>query len=114
MLLELPAAPAPWKPKIEQQDVRWVDTRHYVRCRYWDSKRSKTKYKSIRVTFPSGMDDEDKEDKVRRVAVELQEFYDRRHNKGDDMPNFKRGRISRDEENDCGEPVQTDSRTEAA
>ena len=34
LLLELPAAPAPWKPEIEQQDVRWVDTRHHLRCRY--------------------------------------------------------------------------------
>jgi len=115
LLLESPPAEtAPWKPEIEQQDVRWVDTRHHVRCRYWDSKRSKRKYKSVTVEFSSDMDNEATLGAVSSAAMELQEFFDDHHNKGDDMPNFKRGRISRDEESDCGEPVQTDSRTEAA
>ena len=62
----------------------------------------------------SGMDDEAKQGKVRRVAVEVQEFFDAHHNQGNNMPKSKRGRVSSDEESDCGEPVQKDSRTEAA
>ena len=114
LLEEPPAEAAPWKPEIEQQDVRWVGTRNHVRCTYWDSKKLKWKYKSIRVEFPSGMDDEDKVDKVRRVVVELQEWHDRHHNQENNSPQSKRGRGSSDEERDCGEPVQKDSRTEAA
>ena len=64
--------------------------------------------------FPSGMDDEDKVDKVRRVAVELQEWCDRHHNQEDNSPRSKRGRGANDETRDCGEPVQKDSRTEPA
>jgi len=116
LLLESPPAEtAPWKPEIEQQDVRWVGTRHHVRCRYWDSKLLKWRSKSTTVSGLSpNMDDEAKQGKVRRVAVEVQEFFDAHHNQGNNMPKSKRGRGSSDEESDCGEPVQKDSRTEAA
>ena len=68
----------------------------------------------MRVGFPSDMDDEAKQGEVRHVAVEVQEFFDDHHNQGNNMPKSKRGRGSIDEESDRGEPVQKDSRTEAA
>ena len=45
--------------------------------------------------------------------MELQGFYDRRHDQENNSPQSKRGRGSSDEERDCGELVQKDSRTEA-
>ena len=60
------------------------------------------------------MDDEAKLERVRSVAMELQEFYDRHHDQEDNSPESKRGRGSSDEERDCGESVQKDSKTEAA
>ena len=114
LLEEPPAAPAPFKPEIEQQNVPWVKSRNSVRCTYWDSETLKRKYKSLRVEFHSDMDDEDKLESVRSAAVELQEFFDTHHNQGGNMPKPKRGRGSSDEDRDCGEPVPKDSRTEAA
>ena len=115
LLLEKPpAAAAPFKPKIEQQDVFWVKSRNSVRCKYWDSEALKRKYKSLRVEFWSDMDNEAKLDAVSSAAMELQEFFDTRHNQGGTMPKPKRGRRSNDEDRDCGEPVSKDSMTEAA
>jgi len=115
LLLEKPpAAAAPFKPEIEQQDVFWVKSRNSVRCTYWDSEALKRKYKSLRVEFWSDMDNEAKLDAVSSAAMELQEFFDAHHNQEGNMPEPKRGRGSSDEDRDCGEPVPKDSRTEAA
>ena len=43
LLEEPPAGPVPFKPEIEQQDVRWVGSRNCVRCTYWDSEKLKRK-----------------------------------------------------------------------
>ena len=68
----------------------------------------------MRVEFCSDMDNEAKLDAVSSAAMELQEFFDTHHNQEGNMPKPKRGRGSSDEDRDCGEPVQKDSRTEAA
>ena len=68
----------------------------------------------MRVDFLSDMDNEAKLDAVRSAAVDLQEFYVIHHDQEDNVPKPKRGRGSSDEDRDCGESVQKDSKTEAA
>ena len=117
LLEQPPAEPAPWIPKIEQDDVFWVKNRNMVRCSWWDSKKSTMRLKSIGVELGTDMDDEAKLDAVTSAATELQEFFDTHHNLGDNMPRSKRCRASSDEmsaEAAPGEPVQEDSKTDGA
>ena len=114
LLEEPPAEPALWRPEIEQQDVYWIASRNQIRCSYWDSKKLKWRSKTMRVEFCSDMDNEAKLDAVSSAAMELQEFFDMHHDQEGNVPKPKRGRGSSDEDRDCGESVQKDSKTEIA
>ena len=92
-----------------------MGSRSMVQCRWWDSKKSKKRFKSILVEFTSDMEEEAKLDAVNTAAAELQEFYDTHHNLQKNMP----GQNQTTEEDDAmsaasahREPVQKASRTE--
>jgi hypothetical protein len=86
LLEQPPAEAAPWTPTIDTANVQWRSSTNTAYCWYWDSKRSKRRYKYKSVDFGPDMDGEAKLDAVRDVADELQTFYDNHHNKGDNMP----------------------------
>ena len=92
LLEEPPAEPAPWIPELEQQNVYWIPSRNQLQCLYWDSKKLKYRYKTMRVEFLENMDTGAKQDAVSSAAAELQEFYDKRNNTENNMPG---------EEEDC-------------
>ena len=96
LLLEQPAALAAWTPVIEQPDVIWRPSTTSVVARYWDSMKSKYRWKAMSVNF-TNMDDDEKRVAVTYAAREVQAFYDSHHNREDDMPR-KRPRGDDDDE----------------
>jgi hypothetical protein len=87
LLLEQPPADAtPWAPQIESANVSWRSSTNTVHCKYWDSRTSKYRSRSISVEFGSEMDGEAKQRLVNRAAHELEEYYASHHNEDDDMP----------------------------
>ena len=97
LLEQPPAGTTPWTPTLELPNVYWVPSKKMVQCKYWYSRNSKYKTKSIGVEFTSEMDNEDKDEEFNRAARELQAFYDSHHNQGNDMPGSKRDRESDDD-----------------
>ena len=85
LLLEQPAALAAWTPVIEEPDVTWRPSTKSVVARYWDSRKSKYRWKAMSVNF-TNMDNDEKDFAVTYAAREVQLFYDRHHNCDDDMP----------------------------
>ena len=115
LLEEPPAEPAPFRPELGQENVFWIGSRSMVQCRWWDSKKSKKRAKSIIVEFTSDMEEEAKLDAINTAAAELQEFYDTHHNLQKNMP----GQNQTTEEDDAmsaesthREPVQKTSKTD--
>jgi hypothetical protein len=116
LLEQPPAESAPWTPTIENENVYWLASRNMVRCYWWDSKKSRRRFKSIGVEFSSDMDDEAKRAAVTIAAAELQAFYDNNHNLQNNMPGPKQDPESDDggsaESAHDGEPVQKASKTD--
>jgi len=115
LLLEEPLVAPHFRPEIAQENVYWIASRSMVRCNWWDSKKSKTRSKSISVEFTSSMAEECKHEAVNTAAAELQEFYDTHHNLLNNMP----GQNETTEEEDAmsaepahPQPVQKAARTE--
>ena len=53
LLEEPPAVPAPFTPTIRPENVYWIASRSMVQCKWWDSKKSKKRFKSMQVEFTS-------------------------------------------------------------
>ena len=102
LLLEQPAALAAWTPVIEQPDVMWRPSTTSVCAMYWDSMKSKYRWKAMGVNI-TNMNDEEKRVAVNHAAVEVQPFYDSHHNREDDMPK-KRRRSTGDEDEESAAP----------
>ena len=86
-----------------------------VQCKWWDSKKSKQRFKSMIVELSSDMDDEAKRDAVNSAVAVLQEFHDNRHNLENNMPEQKRDSETNDgvsAESTPSEPVHKSSKTE--
>ena len=71
LLEEPPAEPAPFTPTIGPENVYWIASRSMVQCKWWDSKKSKKRFKSILVEFTSDMEEEAKLDAINSAAAEL-------------------------------------------
>ena len=115
LLEEPPAEPAPWIPEVEQQNVYWNPRRNQLQCLYWDSKKLKYRYKTMRVEFLENMNTGAKQVAVSSAAAELQEFYDKRHNHESHMPGQEED-CEADDDVSVGsaasEPMRTCRRTE--
>ena len=93
----------------------WIASRKMVQCKWWGSKKSKHRSKSLLVEFSSDMDDDAKLDAISSAAAELQEFYDNRHNLENTMPGQKEDSEADDgmsAESAPGEPVHKCRKTE--
>ena len=86
LLEQPPAESAPWTPQIETANVSWRSSTNTVQCKYWDSKTSKYRSRSIEVKIGSEMDGEAKQRLVKRAIDELEDYYASHHNEDDDMP----------------------------
>ena len=116
LLLEEPlVAPLQFRPAIAQENVYWIPSRSIVQCKYWDSKKTSMRTKSISMVFTSSMSKECKHEAVHIAAAEVQAYYDTHHNHLNNMP----GQTEMIEEEETmsaepahGEPVQKASRTD--
>ena len=114
LLEEPPAEPAPWAPTLDHENVYWIASRNQVRCYYWDSKKTRRRYKSMTVEISSDMSDEAKLVAARTSADACQEYYDAHHNRENNIPEPEQDPESDGEppESAHGEPVQKLSRTD--
>jgi hypothetical protein len=113
LLSEPPAEPAPWIPTLDHANVHWVGSRNRVRCYYYDSIKSKARIKSMGVELGHDMPDAVKLAATRKVADELQQFYDNNHNRLNNLPEIECiSTASFESSSDESEPVQKAARTD--
>ena len=74
----------------EHKNVYWIAGA--LRCKWWDSKLKKRRYKQASVKISSNMADSDKQDAVMKPAAVLQAFYDSNHNTEKNVKPVKRKR----------------------
>jgi hypothetical protein len=113
LLDEPPAEPAPWIPTLDHANVHWVGSRNRVRCYYYDSIKMKARIKSMGVELGHDMPDAVKLAATRKVADELQQFYDNNHNRLNNLPEIECiSTASFESSSDESEPVQKAARTD--
>ena len=92
LLMEPPAESVPWKPMIDQPNVKWHSVRQQVRCEWWDSQRLKWRRESRKVIWDQGLkegvsdDEEAMQAAVSDAAATLQTWYTRHHNMLNNAP----------------------------
>jgi len=113
LLSEPPAEPAPWIPTLDHANVHWVGSQNRVRCYYYDSIKLKARIKSMGVELGHDMPDAVKLAATRKVADELQQFYDNNHNRLNNLPEIECiSTASFESSSDESEPVQKAARTD--